>query len=118
MTDNNNEIQLPKPIGYGEPPKGTQYKKGQSGNPAGRPRGSKNTYTMLSKMLEGKITLMENGKKVKVTRKMAFLMRLLTSALQGDLKPPQSCSRTCFKRTQRPKNVQRKLLNWARLKRQ
>lgn len=29
-------------IGYGKPPKATRFEKGQSGNPAGRPRGSKN----------------------------------------------------------------------------
>ena len=28
-------------VGYGKPPKGTQFKAGQSGNPKGRPKGSK-----------------------------------------------------------------------------
>ena len=29
-------------VGFGKPPKETQFKKGQSGNPAGRPKGSQN----------------------------------------------------------------------------
>jgi hypothetical protein len=30
------------PVGYGRPPLETRFRKGQSGNPAGRPRGSRN----------------------------------------------------------------------------
>ena len=34
-------------IGYGRPPKHTQFKKGQSGNPEGRPKGIKSLSTEL-----------------------------------------------------------------------
>jgi len=73
-------------VGYGRPPESTRIQKGELRNPFGRPKGSLNTYTLLQKMLNGKITLVENGKRIKVTRKFALLMRLLTSALQGDHK--------------------------------
>ena len=34
-------------VGYGKPPRQTQFKKGQSGNPNGRARGSKNLATLI-----------------------------------------------------------------------
>ena len=33
-------------VGYRKPPVGTRFKKGQSGNPAGRPRGTVNLATL------------------------------------------------------------------------
>lgn len=34
-------------VGYGKPPKGTRFKPGRSGNPEGRPRGSKNKQSLV-----------------------------------------------------------------------
>lgn len=70
-------------IGYGKPPKESQYKKGQSGNPKGRTKGSKSLKTAVNNELSGKILLKQNGKPKKVAKIEAVLMRLMKDALEG-----------------------------------
>ena len=38
-------------VGYRKPPRNTQFKKGSSGNPSGRPRDSKSATTILRRAL-------------------------------------------------------------------
>ncbi|RYH07049.1 DUF5681 domain-containing protein [Tropicimonas sp. IMCC6043] len=71
-------------VGYGRPPKHTQFKKGQSGNPKGRPKGSKNVDTMLRETLLRPVVITENGKRRKITALEAFFRQTLKSALEGD----------------------------------
>ena len=47
--------------GYGNPPKHTQFKPGQSGNPAGRPKGAKNLKTDLEEEMRELIVVREGG---------------------------------------------------------
>ena len=39
------------PVGYGKPPAESRFQKGQSGNPGGRPRGTKKLVTLLGEVL-------------------------------------------------------------------
>ena len=73
-------------IGYRRPPKSGQFKKGQSGNPKGRPKGSNNFLTLLDQELEQPIVVNENGKKKTLTRMQAMVKRVVAGALQGDQK--------------------------------
>ncbi len=84
MSNNNYEI------GYKKPPKETQFKKGVSGNPRGRPKGSKNTIAILNDALEQKISVAQNGKVTKINKKTAILMQMVNKATQGDLKSIQT----------------------------
>lgn len=71
-------------IGYGKPPKATQFKPGQSGNKRGRPKGSRNFSTDLKEILASKTVVTLNGKPKKISTQKATLERLRQKALQGD----------------------------------
>jgi hypothetical protein len=73
-------------IGYRRPPASGKFKKGASGNPKGRPKGSRNFVTLLEQELAQTIVVNENGKKKKVTRLQAMVKRIVNGALQGDQK--------------------------------
>lgn len=73
-------------IGYRRPPESGRFKKGKSGNPKGRPKGSTNFLTILEKELNQSIVVNENGKKKTITRMQAMVKRIVAGALQGDLK--------------------------------
>ncbi|MHA7827550.1 MAG: DUF5681 domain-containing protein [Roseovarius sp.] len=71
-------------VGYGKPPKHSQFQKGQSGNPNGRPKGSKNISTILKEQLYRKVTISENGRHKQITVIDAIFRRVSKSALEGD----------------------------------
>jgi hypothetical protein len=73
-------------IGYRRPPKNTQFKPGNSGNPKGRPKGSKNFITLLEEELDQPVIVNENGRKKKLSRRQAMAKRIVADALQGDRK--------------------------------
>lgn len=73
-------------VGYGKPPKHSRFKKGQSGNPHGRPPKSRNFSTDLRQELDIPITVRESGAPREITRQQALIIRTLEQALAGDLK--------------------------------
>ena len=88
MTDASNEQgRIDKDaVGYGKPPKHSQFKKGQSGNAKGRPRGKRNMASLVSDVLAQKVTITANGKRKRVSSETALLLRLREKALGGDLR--------------------------------
>ena len=75
--------------GYGKPPKQGQFKKGQSGNPKGRPKGAKNLKTALEKEMKAMVTLKEGGKIKKVSKNEALVKSIINKAVSGDTKSAQ-----------------------------
>ncbi len=71
-------------VGYGKPPKHTQFKKDQSGNPKGRPKGSRNFSTDVKDTLKEPVRLTKGGKRKTVSTQHATLLRLREKALSGD----------------------------------
>lgn len=74
-------------VGYGKPPRASQFKPGTSGNPKGRPRGSKNESTILREMLNEKLSLRQpNGRVKKIPALEGVHRKQLERALKGDVK--------------------------------
>lgn len=77
-------------IGYKKPPRETRFRKGCSGNPSGRPKGSQNTIKLLEELLNQKISVLQDGKKRKISKKTAIMMQMVNAAVKGDPKSVQT----------------------------
>lgn len=71
-------------VGYGKPPKHAQFRQGQSGNPKGRPAGTKNLETDLAEELAEKISVREGERTVKISKQRGIIKSLVARTLKGD----------------------------------
>jgi uncharacterized protein DUF5681 len=74
------------PVGYGKLPQHSRFKKGQSGNPRGRPKGSQSAARLARRILNEKIVIKENGQRRTITRREAMLKQLANKGIMGDLR--------------------------------
>ena len=72
-------------IGFKKPPKAHSWKKGESGNPKGRKKGTRNKKTIIIRLMEGRL-----GRKIpdpkKLTAQEALLWKAIQKGLAGDAK--------------------------------
>ena len=71
-------------VGPGRPPKHSQFRKGQSGNPNGRPKGTLTVATVLEKTLREKVVINEGGRRKTITKLQAAVKQLVNKAAIGD----------------------------------
>jgi hypothetical protein len=71
-------------VGYRKPPKSTQFKKGKSGNPRGRPHGSRGVSVVLRDVIRQKIPVTENGRTRRVPALEVMFRRLANDAMRND----------------------------------
>jgi len=74
---------------YRKPPKASQFKPGQSGNPKGRPKGVRNFRTDLDETLRALVEVRTNRGVRRITMQKAFLQTLAEKANDGDLRAIQ-----------------------------
>jgi hypothetical protein len=73
-------------VGYSKPPREHRFQPGKSGNPKGRPKGAKNTATLLRELLDRKVEMRSGGILRRVSLREAMLTRFAEAALKGDTK--------------------------------
>lgn len=84
MSDNENDDYE---VGYGKPPKSTRFKKGQSGNPLGRPKKQhKDVAAHMAALLAKKRPVRIDGETVLMSGEEVMAHRLMEKALKGDPK--------------------------------
>jgi hypothetical protein len=73
-------------VGYGKPPKEMQFAQGKSGNPKGRPKGSKNIATSLIEIGREQVKVTEGGRTRTMTKTDAVIHQITNKAASGDLR--------------------------------
>jgi hypothetical protein len=72
--------------GYGRPPEHSRFQQGKSGNPAGRPKKSRNAKTIIRRVLDSTVTVREGDRKRTVSKLEGIILRQVEAALKGDAK--------------------------------
>jgi hypothetical protein len=72
-------------VGYGKPPKNTQFRKGVSGNPKGRPKKPLDFEHELLRESRSFITINENGCRRRISKHSAVLKQLTHKAMSGNV---------------------------------
>ena len=79
-TDDNDDYE----VGYGKPPKKSQFKPGQSGNRNGRPKGARGLKTVIMEDAATRISVLEAGKKRKKPKLDLLVQSTFNRAMKGD----------------------------------
>lgn len=78
-------------VGYGRPPRETRFAKGKSGNPKGRPKGSRNLWTLFIKNANELVEVKEGNRYFRKTRLEVVVLQMLNQAGRGEAAARRDC---------------------------
>lgn len=81
--------------GYGAPPEHSRFRKGQSGNPRGRPKRQASFGDELLGELSETIQVTENGRLRRISKQRALIKAMTAGALKGDARAAALLMRWC-----------------------
>ena len=85
-SDDTSDTECDYAVGYCKRPRHSRFKKGQSGNPRGRPAGSKNFKTLVTQALNEYIVITEDGRHRKITKREAAAIGLVNRSATADFR--------------------------------
>ena len=74
------------PVGYKRPPAAFRFKKGQSGNPKGRPKGAPTMAELFMREAALLVTIKSGDDVRQIQKREALVRRVIDKAIQGDLR--------------------------------
>lgn len=90
MTEKDHDPTTPAPpsegAGHANPSFDTRFRKGVSGNPAGRRPGSRNKRTIVEAILNEKVTIRDGGRTCKMSKFEVMVTRAVNDAVKGNHK--------------------------------
>ena len=84
MSEDENE--KPYEVGYGKPPKHTQWSKGVSGNPGGGKKLVRTLSDAVDDALNERVVVTQNGERYATTMLVAIVKKAVRTAVGGDYK--------------------------------
>ncbi|QNE33031.1 hypothetical protein F1C10_14630 [Sphingomonas sp. NBWT7] len=76
----------PSPVGYKKPPKHSQFKKGESGNKKGRPKGAKGLKTIVREVFAQKVVVRSATGSTRMSKMEAIVHKTAEKSFGGDMR--------------------------------
>lgn len=72
-------------VGYGKPPKHTQFPKGKSGNEDGKKKKPETLHQIMNRLAGQEVVVHKNGVPMSMTQAEAMLTAIFSKAMKGDI---------------------------------